>query len=203
MKDGCIPWVNKQLYSQCWQQGFGCYNLSTDWGKDGIHLTKWNKYQVAKDLCQQAGQPGEESFKLGMKRQGGEIMMTHGQLKSLWTGLVRRCKVMLAGKTLKTVKQGRRGVQKSWLIFKTHFPQAQDSSTLMSVQAKMAEDLDVWAKSSSLNLNIKRKWTEGGNRDSASLAGTWPRRNTGTKSEHAGVELEKPKPIWGWIWEGP
>ena len=77
---------------------------------------------MAKDLCRQAGQPGEESCKLGMKGQGGEMMMTYNQLKSLWTGLVRGCRVMLVGETLKTVKQGKRGVQKSWLIFKDHFP---------------------------------------------------------------------------------
>lgn len=116
MKNGLLLWANKQLYSQCLQQGFGLYNLgilSEDEGKNVIHLPKWRKYQVAKYLHQQDSQTRGKSFKLGIKGQVGEMIMTHNPLKKLWTVLVKRCSVMLTEETLKTVKQGGREVQKS------------------------------------------------------------------------------------------
>lgn len=116
MKNGWLLWANKQLYSQCLQQGFGLYNLgilSEDEGKDVIHLPKWRKYQVAKYLHQQDGQTRDKSFKLRINGQVGAMITTHNPLKKLWIILVKMYSVMLTGKTLKTVKQDGREVQKS------------------------------------------------------------------------------------------
>lgn len=52
-------------------------------------MTNGSKYRGVNDLCKQAGQSGEQSFKPGIKEQAGEMVMTHTQLWSLWTGLVR------------------------------------------------------------------------------------------------------------------
>lgn len=60
-------------------------------------MTSCSKYQGVNYLCQQAGQPGEESFKLEIKEQTGQMMMTPTLLKRLWTGLVRGHRVK-AGK---------------------------------------------------------------------------------------------------------
>lgn len=73
-----------------------------------------------KNLCQQAAQPGEESFKLGIKEQEGEMVMTYTLLKRLWTGLVRGHRVKAVRRDLENRIEGR-GVIKSLLIFKGFF----------------------------------------------------------------------------------
>lgn len=63
-------------------------------------------------------------------------------------------------------------------------------------QAKVAGDLHGCARSSWLNSGMKRKCTRSGNRSSGT------RRIMDTLSKCWGMEPEKPKTTWRWIWQG-
>lgn len=76
------------------------------WDKNINHMASCSKYQGVNGLCQQAGQPGEESFKLKKQDQAGEMVMTPTPLKRLWTGLIRGHRVKAGRRDLESRIEG-------------------------------------------------------------------------------------------------